>query len=75
MTPDRVATGSTSVTLVFDAQGQRVFPCHCGKTHEGDYGLYDWAYHNCLHESPLVHVDGQQFLCPHCGQSFEVVTS
>jgi hypothetical protein len=65
-------TGSSCTTLHFE-NGEQVYPCRCGETHRGDYALYDWGHHNCLHDSGELHAIAEdQFMCPECGKSFVV---
>ena len=58
-------------TFSFKANGEQVYPCRCGQVHQGDFALYDYAHHNCFHDSPLwdTGVDGL-LLCPDCGKAF-----
>jgi len=56
----------------FDTEGNEIFPCRCGETHKGDYGLYDFMHHNCFHDAPLWSMkdDPGHFVCGACGKSF-----
>ena len=66
-------TGTSTITL---ENGERVYPCRCGKTHRGDYAGYDFGHHNCLHEEVLlglpVDKNTIQAICPQCGMSWKV---
>ena len=70
-------TGTSSVTLWFDANGNEEFPCHCGEIHRGDYALYDFLHHNCRHPEILAPDDlvPDQLLCASCGQVFAMIQS
>lgn len=53
------------------------FPCRCGKTHRGDYGIYDFGHHMCFHEMELLwlHFDpetGCSVMCPQCGNVWSI---
>ncbi len=67
--------GQSNVNIVVE-NGERVFPCRCGKTHRGDYASYDYGHHNCLHEDRLLGLyagkKNVQALCPLCGMSWQV---
>ena len=69
-------TGSLNITTVLDEKGERIYPCRCGKTHRGDYGLYEFGHHNCFHEADLIGLPidkGEiQAICPLCGMSWRV---
>ncbi len=57
--------------------GEQVYPCRCGETHRGPYGVYDHAHHNCFHDEPLIIVDGDipgYLMCGPCGKVFHVRT-
>jgi hypothetical protein len=59
--------------MVFDTEGNQVYPCWCGETHSGDYGLYDYGHHNCFHDAALSwDVDTGTLMCPACGLTFAV---
>ncbi len=65
-----IQTGSNDVTHWFE-DGVEVYPCRCGETHRGDYALYDWGHHNCLHEGRLFLseqvLEGALVICMECG--------
>ena len=49
------------------------YPCHCGEIHIGEYGLYRYLQHNCLHREPLFRLmeeDTRYLICVSCGQTF-----
>mgnify|MGYP001572363894 CR=1 FL=1 len=50
--------------------GEEVFPCRCGKTHQGFHAQEDWAMHECLHDDDLLLFDPAGVICPQCGQSW-----
>ena len=58
-------------------EGEQEYPCRCGKTHRGDYAVYDFGHHNCLHETTLcglyVKEKEIQATCPECGMSWRVI--
>ena len=54
---------------------EKVYVCHCGQTHSGEYGIHDYLHHNCLHRSPLIKYvpeDNSSLICVECGQVFQV---
>lgn len=61
-------------TIHLDGQGKRVYPCRCGQTHRGDWGLYEWDHHNCFHNDPLIEIDSEEvpgyLMCPACCKTF-----
>ncbi len=63
-------------TTIFIEDGEQVYPCRCGETHRGDYGLYDHAHHNCFHDADLVDIGSPDIdgylMCPECGKVFNV---
>ena len=65
---------SSDPTIHINSDGKRVYPCRCGQTHSGDYGVYDWGHHNCFHNSPLHEIDPENvpgyLMCPACGKTF-----
>ena len=65
-----IKTGSSTITLYFE-DGQEVFPCRCGETHQPGY---DFGHHNCFHETDLLlenNRDGSfQVICPDCGMAW-----
>ena len=71
----RNVTGDSNITEIYE-NGERVYPCRCGKTHRGDYALYDFGHHNCLHETNLLGIPIKdnciQAICPQCGMSWQV---
>lgn len=76
------AATSVNSTLYFDfieGKAERIFPCRCGETHRGPYGIYDYGHHNCFHDSPLVRVapdeEPDYLMCPDCGKSFRAEAS
>ena len=48
------------------------YPCKCGKTHSGLYGIYDYGHCNCEHPAEARVGDEMVGLeiCGHCGQTF-----
>ena len=70
-----IQTGQSNITLEFE-NGKRIYPCRCGKTHRGNYAVYDFGHHNCLHETHLLGLpagkDKVQAICPQCGMSWLV---
>lgn len=64
-----IATGTDARTIYIE-DAQEVYPCRCGETHRGDYGLYDYGHHECLHATDLLLIGDQQALCPDCGRSW-----
>lgn len=69
------ATASSNYTT-FVENGEVVYPCRCGKTHRGDYAIYDYGHHNCFHTAELVDIGNPEisgyFMCPQCGKTFNV---
>lgn len=63
-------TRDSNYTVVLDAAGEPVYPCRCGETHRGPYGVYDYAHHNCFHDAKLVRLGVGYFMCPQCGKAF-----
>jgi len=67
-------TSAIGTTHIYE-NGERVWPCRCGKTHRGAYAQEDWAMHQCLHQADLMVSelsDGNyQVLCPDCGASWK----
>lgn len=66
---------SGSYVQHYDEHGREVFPCWCGKTHTGDYALYEFGWHNCPHDQPLVTMGLGQAMCRSCGRMFDVQTA
>ena len=68
-------TGDSNQPIVLE-NGEQVYPCRCGKTHRGDYAVYDYGHHNCLHEADLLGLPAGghnvQAICPLCGMSWLV---
>lgn len=52
---------------------EKVYPCRCGLTHTGEYGLFDYNHHNCFHESGITLIENDQALCVDCGKSFIII--
>ena len=50
--------------------GLKEYPCRCGTTHSGDYAHEAWLRHNCLHETSLVQIIDDQYMCGACGADF-----
>ena len=71
---EQTSTGTASRTHWFDADGNEEFPCHCGEVHRGDYALYDFGHHVCLHRGGLFVLNPEdapdQLICGSCGQTF-----
>ncbi len=71
-----IETGTTNTTT-FIEEGAVVYPCRCGETHRGDYGFYDYAMHECLHEDELyLSYEGDAevlVMCPQCGMQWRAV--
>ena len=47
------------------------YPCKCGTTHSGPYGLYDYGHCNCVHPLEVMVKDemvGWE-ICGYCGQT------
>ena len=65
-----VTTQTNNYTIHFEGNEQ-VYPCWCGETHRGPYGLYDFGHHNCFHNEPLIQ-DEYGLICPQCGLTFTV---
>lgn len=72
---EQVTAVDNTVTIFYE-EGERVYPCRCGKTHKGDYAIYDFGHHNCFHESKLLGLPFDQntiqAICPDCGKSWMV---
>ena len=66
------ATLANNNTVHFEGSEQ-VYPCWCGETHRGQYGLYDFGHHNCFHDEPLLQ-DEYGLICPLCGLTFTTQT-
>ena len=65
-------TGSET-PIIYIEDGEQVYPCRCGETHRGPYALYDYGHHTCFHESPLIQLGDEYYLCcPECGEVFDV---
>ena len=67
-------TGANVTTICME-NGEHIYPCRCGTIHHGDYGLYDYGHHNCLHEANLIGLAAGhhiQAICPICGMSWIV---
>jgi hypothetical protein len=65
-------TYNPSETRYFDENGDGIYPCRCGETHRGPYGIYDYGHHNCFHTKPLVTIRAEvgYYCCPDCGLTF-----
>lgn len=63
---------SFEIDVASGGQAERVFPCRCGATHRGDYAAYDFAHHECFHDSVLSRLDEESATCPDCGKVFEL---
>ncbi len=65
--------GADNFSMNLGLDGKRIYPCHCGTIHEGDYAAEDWAHHNCLHEHEWMALPAGknrvQIICPDCGFS------
>ena len=50
------------------------FPCRCGETHKGDYGIYDYGHHMCFHDKyPLTWLEKPiSAMCIQCGMVFGI---
>lgn len=72
----RTETGTTTYTAHFEWEvgkdPQQVWPCWCGRTHRGDYGLYDFCHHHCEHSEPLMKLDTNYYICIECGLTFQL---
>lgn len=71
------ATTRADQEFLWLEDGERVYPCRCGETHQGEWAMYVYYHHNCLHEEDLVSlgtvVPGEiQAICPSCGQTWIV---
>lgn len=72
------STGTATSTATWAAleDGEQVYPCRCGETHTGEFGLHNYMHHNCFHKAPLVDVGAEvgisMIACPLCGQTWEV---
>ena len=68
-------TGTDNLTY-YMVNGECVYLCPCGKIHKGEYAVYKFGHHNCLHESELMGLPAGenviQALCPDCGMSWSV---
>jgi len=53
---------------------EQIYPCHCGMTHRGDYALYDYAHHNCMHDKGIILLESDQGVCGECGKAFRIYT-
>jgi len=72
---EEITTGDLNTTSVMGRNGERIYPCRCGQTHRGDYGLYEFGHHNCFHETELLGLPAGkdiQAICPLCGMSWRV---
>jgi len=71
----KIKTNDSNYTVVIE-DGERVYPCRCGETHKGEYALYEFAHHECLHETDLMGLPAGknkiQAICPNCGMSWLV---
>lgn len=68
----RISATYSGTSAVYD-NGERVYPCRCGQIHRGDYAEYDFAHHECFHDSPLIpNGDQSDFLCADCGKAFHI---
>ena len=56
----------------FYEDGERIYPCICGKTHRGQYAVNEYRYHNCLHETDLLVIGNSQAICPDCGMAWRL---
>ncbi len=65
-----IQTGTSNRTIYLE-DGEEVYPCPCGETHRGDYGIYDYIQHTCRHGDELWPMDdegqGVEVLCSQCG--------
>ena len=67
-------TSAENYTVTIE-NGQQVYPCRCGETHRGEWAIYDYGHHNCLHELPLITVDKDipdYVMCPICGRTWTI---
>lgn len=70
----KTRTGSNARTIYIE-DGERVYPCRCGETHQGLLGAAKRVEHKCFHEPPLIRF-GPQYdyvVCASCGVSWRVV--
>ena len=64
-------TGTANYTIEME-NGEEIHSCRCGQTHRGEYAVYKFGHHNCLHGYPLaVYREAAMALCPGCGNSWE----
>lgn len=78
----RVRMGDDAVPGENDA-----YFCWCGKVHRGEYAIYDWFHHHCLHahlhimvplnEPARAILPGEEIdiICENCGNTFSVSMS
>lgn len=78
-----ISTGTAAETINIE-NGERVYPCRCGRTHRGPYATYDYGHHNCYHPGPLLDLGSKcggelygdpvrsWLICPSCGMTFDV---
>jgi len=48
------------------------YPCKCGETHDGDYGIYTFMQHNCDHKAErwVITDDMPDYvMCSDCGET------
>lgn len=55
-----------------DGKTERIFPCRCGETHNGEYAAEIYEHHNCFHHILLV-LAKEQAICQDCGETFVLV--
>ncbi len=67
-----VKTDTTNYTTFFNEQGEQVFPCRCGETHEGFYACEDYLRHECLHKTDLIDMEHGLVICMDCGNTWRV---
>lgn len=80
----RTDFGTSALTSHFEVDAEmghmeQVYPCCCGETHRGPWGVYDHLHHNCRHRDidvvpfslPVKDMDTLWLLCEDCGEVFK----
>ena len=72
MTAMTTLAGANNYTVHLDAEGNQVYPCRCGETHVGEWAIFQFGHHNCLHGEWLL-IPPSQLVCRACGAGGAIV--